>query len=224
MSEPQVRRATRDEIPELAAVLARAFARDPFFSYLTGDAPERNMRMRLGWTGILRYASAGLRETWTTDDRAGVAIWIPPGRRASTMLESLRLTPAMLRLSGAGRIREVSAAIETLDRRRNVHAPMPHWYLSALGVDPSRQGQGIGSALLESILHRADGDATPVYLETATARNVLLYERYRFDVVEELILPRTDIRGWLMLRPPAPASAGASDRATPGHPNPPGAG
>lgn len=210
MSEPQVRRANRDEIPELAAVLARAFARDPFFSYLAGGAPERNLRMRLGWTGILRHASAGLRETWTTDDRAGVAIWIPPGRRASTMLESLRLTPAMLRLTGGGRIREVSAAIEMLERRRRVHAPMPHWYLSALGVDPNRQGQGIGSALLESTLHRADGDGTPVYLETATARNVLLYERYRFDVVEELILPRTDVRGWLMLRPPAPASAAPS--------------
>ena len=223
MSEPQVRRANRDEIPELAAVLARAFARDPFFSYLTGDAPERNLRMRLGWNGILRHASAGLRETWTTGDRAGVAIWIPPGRRASTMLDSLRLTPAMLRLTGGGRIREVSAAIEMLERRRRVHAPMPHWYLSALGVDPSRQGQGIGSALLESILHRADGDGTPVYLETATARNVLLYERYRFDVVEELILPRTDVRGWLMLRSPV-ASAAASGRAAAGHPSPPESG
>ena len=46
----------------MAAVLARGFAREPFFSWLTGDAPERNLRMRMGWAGILRRASAGLRE------------------------------------------------------------------------------------------------------------------------------------------------------------------
>ena len=37
----------------------------------------------------------------------------------------------------------------------------------------------------------------------ATARNVLLYERQGFNVVEELTLPNTDVHGWLMLRPAA---------------------
>lgn len=221
--EAQVRRANRDEIPELATVLARAFGHDPFFSYLAGDAPERNLRMRLGWAGILRLASAGLRETWTTDDSAGVAIWLPPGRGASSFLDSLRLAPALARMTGWRRLREVSAATELLEKRRRSHVPAPHWYLSALGVDPDRQGQGIGSALLRLVLDRADADGTPAYLETATARNVLLYERHGFEVVEELILPRTDIRGWLMLRPPM-ASAAASARATPGHPSPTGSG
>jgi ribosomal protein S18 acetylase RimI-like enzyme len=223
MPEPQVRRATRDEIPELAAVLARAFGRDPFFSYLAGNAPERNLRMRMGWAGILRHASAGLRETWTTQDVAGVAIWLPPGRGASSFIDSLRLAPALARLTGWRRLREVSAATELLEERRRNHVPAPHWYLSALGVDPDRQRQGIGSALLRLVLDRADADRTPVYLETATARNVLLYERHGFDVVEELILPRTDVRGWLMLRP-AGASAAGSDPSTPGHPSPTGSG
>lgn len=223
MPEPLVRRATEAEIPAMAAVLARAFARDPFFSYLAGDAPERNLRMRMGWAGILRHASAGLRETWTTNDVAGVAIWLPPGRGASSFLDSLRMVPALARLTGWRRLREVSATTELLEERRRTHVPAPHWYLSALGVDPERQRQGIGSALLQLVLDRADADGTPAYLETATARNVLLYERHGFDVVEELILPRTDVRGWLMLRSPA-ASAAASGRATPGHPSPPGSG
>lgn len=221
MSEPSVRRATEADVPAMAAVLARAFARDPYFSWLTGDAPERNLRMRMGWTGILRHASAGLRETWTTDDVAGVAVWVPPGRGASSLVDSLRMVPALARLTGWRRLREVSAATELLEQRRRAHAPAPHWYLSALGVDPEHQRRGIGTALLRLVLDRADADATPAYLEAATARNVLLYERHGFDVVEELILPRTDIHGWLMLRPPA-ASAAASDRATPAHPSPTG--
>jgi hypothetical protein len=52
------------------------------------------------------------------------------------------------------------------------------------------------------VLERADRDGLPAYLETATARNVLLYERQGFDVVEEMTLPNTDVHGWLMLRRP----------------------
>lgn len=201
MPEPQLQRATEAQIPAMAAVLARAFARDPFYSWLTGDAPERNLRMRMGWTGILRFASAGLSETWTTGDLDAVAIWLPPGRRASSFLDSLRMAPALARLTGWSRLREVASAMELLDARRHANVPAPHWYLSALGVDPERQRRGIGSALLRLVLDRADADGTPAYLETATARNVLLYERHGFEVVGELILPRTDVRGWLMLRP-----------------------
>lgn len=207
MGEPVVRRATRDEITVLADVLARAFARDPFYSHLAGDAPERNLRMRLGWRGILRHAAAGMRETWTTEDRAGVAIWLPPGRRASSLVDSLRMVPALARLTGWRRLREIAASMEHLETQRQRLVPVPHWYLSALGVDPDRQRQGIGSALLASVLGRADADGAPAYLETATAHNVLLYERHGFEVLEEVTLPKTDVRGWLMLRPPTASVA-----------------
>lgn len=221
-SEPTVRLATRDEIPELAAVLARAFAADPFFSWMAGDASERGQRMRDGWTAILRHASAGLAATWTTEHREGAAVWIPPGRRASSMLDQLRLVPGMARFTGWGRLRQVSAALETLDRRRHAHASVPHWYLAALGVEPARQGEGIGSALLAPVLATADADGVPCYLETAVGRNVLLYERHGFEVVEELILPTTDIHGWLMLRPPASAAGRGAGPET--RPNPSGSG
>ena len=199
----QVRRATRADVPSLAAVLARAFAGDPFFGWLAGDAPERSQRMRDGWSGLLRFGSADLSETWTTDDLAGAAIWIPPGRKASSLTDSLRLAPAFARMTTWRRLRIASAAVETLERHRRRHAPRPHFYLAALGVEPARQGEGVGSALLRPALDAADATKAEAYLETATARNVLLYERHGFDVVDELTIPGTDIHGWLMLRPPA---------------------
>lgn len=223
MEQPIARRATRDDLPALAAVLARAFARDPYFSWLAGEAPERNQRMRDAWHGILRFASAGLSETWTDGARSGAAIWIPPGRAPSSLLDSVRLLPTFARLTGWRRMREASAAVEFLEERRHQYAPAPHYYLSALGVDPERQGQGIGSTLLAPVLEAADATGAEAYLETATARNVLLYERHGFAVVEELLLPRTDIRGWLMLRPPHRAS-GAADPGAVDPPSRPGSG
>lgn len=202
MDEPVVRRARRDDIPSLAAVLSRAFDRDPFYSFLAGDAPERHARMLEGWTGILRFASADLAATYTTDDLAGVALWLPPGYTGPSVIDSLRMLPAMARLAGWARLRTVSGAMEHLEGRRRQHVPVPHYYLSALGVEPRRQGEGIGTALLRPVLELADRAQVPAYLETAVGRNVLLYERLGFEVVEELVLPRTDIHGWLMHRPP----------------------
>ena len=40
-------------------------------------------------------------------------------------------------------------------------APQLHWYLVLLGVDPPRQGGGIGSALLAPVLARADEGKLP---------------------------------------------------------------
>jgi ribosomal protein S18 acetylase RimI-like enzyme len=195
-----VRRATVEEIPAMAATLARAFAHDPFYLFLAGTAPERNQRMRDGWDGILRFGSAGLAETYTTDDHAGIALWIPPGHSGPSFLDSLRLMPSIGRLAGWRRLRTVTNAIGALEKRHRHHAPEPHFYLSALGVEPERQGTGVGTALMMPVLDRCDRDRISAYLETATGRNVLLYERLGFDVVEELTLPNTDVHGWLMLR------------------------
>lgn len=196
-----IRPARPEEIRDLAAMLTRAFAHDPFFAYLAGDAPERNQRMRDAWNAILRFASARLSHTWTTEDLAGVAVWLPPSHR-TPLLDTLRMVPEMARFAGWRRLRLVADALDVLEDRRRAHVPGPHFYLSALGVEPERQGTGIGTALMGPVLSRCDRDRHRAYLETAVARNVLLYERVGFEVVEELILPKTDIRGWLMRREP----------------------
>ncbi len=195
-----VRRATRDDIPALADVLADAFIDDPYFGFIASEAPERRQRMREGWRGILRFGSADLVETYTTQDRAGAAIWMPPGHRGPSVLASVRMMPAMARLAGWRRLRTVASAMAALEERHRHHAPGDHFYLSALGVDLPRQGMGVGTALARPVLDRCDAEGIAAYLETATARNVLLYERLGFEVVEELTLPGTDVRGWLMLR------------------------
>lgn len=198
-----VRIATERDIGPMASMLARAFAGDPFYAYLAGDAPERAERMRVGWLGILRHSSDRLSATYTTDDHAGAAIWHRPGYGGPTFFASLRMLRSMARLAGGfKRLRDISRAIEFLEERRRHHVPEPHFYLSAIGVDPSRQGEGIGSALMRPALDLADARAVPAYLETATARNVLLYERHGFVVLEELTLPGTDVHGWLLRRPP----------------------
>ena len=53
-------------------------------------------------------------------------------------------------------------------------------------MDPDRQGTGVGSALLADGVERIDAEGLPAYLESSKERNVPLYARFGFEVVEEL--------------------------------------
>jgi GNAT superfamily N-acetyltransferase len=94
----------------------------------------------------------------------------------------------------AARWGEVYAAIEGL------HPPEPHWYLSLLGVDPPRQGLGVGAGLLEHWLDSIDREGLPSYLETDREENVSFYGRAGFSVHVELQVLGAPV--WCMRRPP----------------------
>ena len=84
-------------------------------------------------------------------------------------------------------------------RRRDV--PERHWYLWVLGVEPERQGQGIGGALTQPVFARADAEGLPCYLETDKPDNVPFYRKHGFAVVEEEDLPNGGCHFWTMKRP-----------------------
>jgi len=80
------------------------------------------------------------------------------------------------------------------------HDPQePHWHLDPLAVLPARQGEGIGSRLLQHFCDSVDRLGAAAYLETATRDNVRLYERFGFSVTGEVSV--LGVPTWLMWRP-----------------------
>jgi GNAT superfamily N-acetyltransferase len=79
-----------------------------------------------------------------------------------------------------------------------------HWYLFTFGTAPERQGKGVGSALLRSMLSHVDLEGQPAYLESSKERNVPLYARFGFEVIA--VLPPTwgSPALWRMWREPRP--------------------
>ena len=57
------------------------------------------------------------------------------------------------------------------------HPGDPHYYLPYIAVAPTRQGNGLGTALLRPVLDRCDTEGAPAYLEATNKRNLPLYRR-----------------------------------------------
>ena len=75
---------------------------------------------------------------------------------------------------------DVFALLQAMDRN---HPVEPHWYLPMIGVDPAKQRNGYGSALLKHALRRCDGQHAVAYLESSSPKNVPLYERHGFELL-----------------------------------------
>ena len=69
---------------------------------------------------------------------------------------------------------------------------------------PSHRGRGLGRALLQPVLDRADADGVPCYLETAQPTNVTFYERLGFRVLVHVVEPSSGLPLWTFRRDPSP--------------------
>jgi ribosomal protein S18 acetylase RimI-like enzyme len=100
-------------------------------------------------------------------------MWLPPGVEPAPQMAQSQ--------DGPVDAEAVAVSAELGAEIARFHPTVPHWFLWMLGADPSRQGQGLGAALLKHTLRRCDEDGAIAYLESTNPRNVSLYERHGFE-------------------------------------------
>jgi ribosomal protein S18 acetylase RimI-like enzyme len=99
-------------------------------------------------------------------------------------------------------MKRLLAFSDQVDAYHKKHAPGPHCYLFFIGVDPRFQGKGLGGKLLRPLLDRMDKRGMSCYLNTQNEKNIRLYEHFGFSVVEQVMLPGTEILHTGMVRKP----------------------
>lgn len=197
-TSPTVRRATAQDIPALARMLARAFLDDPVASWAWRPDDLRLRALERFQAVRLRQLIAG-EEIWTTDDLTCAALWAPPGRSHTTLRETAMLVPCFLHPRLLVRMPLVGLGWEQLDRA-HPRTP-PHFYLALLGTEPQAQGKGLGSAVMGAVLDQCDNDQIGAYLESSKERNIDFYSRHGFRVLEQIHLLRGPSM-WRMWRDP----------------------
>ena len=181
----------------VARAVAEGFFDNEIWVWLLPRGWQRRLLLPRHYRAMIRRVFIPRGAAWTTLDALGAALWFPPGTlelsRRERLAEIASLLPEGVDSLGRG------GRWEALLSRH--HPRRPHWYLQTLAVAPAAQRRGVGTALIEPGLARADAEGLPAFLETQRESNIPYYRRFGFELTEEISLPDSPPL-WLMWRQP----------------------
>ena len=194
---PPVRKATASDVQSIAGALARSFHEDPVFRWIYRDGARRRKALPAFFS---LFAEMLLRhvETYTVGQCIGAALWARPGQPVIPEVDAEEFGLRVAQLSGPDAERAVAVS-KVIDEH---HPPGSYYFLQFMGVEPERQGQGIGSALMAPVLERCDREGVRAYLDATSPRNKALYERHGFRSGDEFA-PEGGPPLWPMWREPS---------------------
>ena len=187
---PAPRRPRLEEIPALALVLTRSFYDDPLFVYLFPDPVHRRDDLPAYFAWLLTDgADAGSSVTVLTQDLSSVIVWAPvgPSARASRR-PSARPT-------------WTSAADWSASRMPRATRGPPGLFFPYVAVMPGLQGEGRGTALMETLVANAERLRAPVRTGITVPRSVAFLERFGFEVTREIERTAAGPHRWQLTRP-----------------------
>lgn len=160
------------------SVVTLAFSSDPMARWSMPD-PDKFLVIFPQFAKAFGGNAFANGTAYFADGYSGAALWLPPGIKPDeeAMIGLVEeTTPNAIKPDLYG----------VFEQMAKFHPTEPHWYLPLIGVDPARQGNGVGSALMKHALAACDRDGTIAYLESSNPRNVPLYERHGFEVLGEI--------------------------------------
>jgi GNAT superfamily N-acetyltransferase len=198
MGDTQIKvgRAAPDRLFALAPVFGRAFLDEPMMRWPMGAHGDIVDRFTRGF-GYFLEEVVGLGMVWEAGDAKGAAVWVPPDR--SSAWEQHPWNQSRIRALTDDGGRRYDAFWEWVDSQS---PDEPLWQLDSIAVEPAAQGRGFGAALIVAGLAQARADAVGAFLSTGTPRNVSIYGRCGFRVVEDLDAPDGGPHIWFMRSDP----------------------
>ncbi|MGV9280729.1 GNAT family N-acetyltransferase [Streptomyces sp. NPDC003730] len=201
-----IRAAGAGDRESVVRLLDQAFQDDPVSSWVfPGEEYRRRTHHRLMAAFTDAVFADGRIDV--TEDGAACALWlpVPAGEPVGSEPEdgaeaSAEDVPARVREA----VDPGNERVELIARLTNGIHPTgrAHAYLWMIGVTPERQGEGLGTALIESELDRCDREGLPAYLEASSARGKALYERLGFEFTGRALDLPGGPRMWPMWREP----------------------
>ena len=155
--------------------LVLAFSADPAARWLYSDPHQYLIHFP---TFVRTFAGKAFEQgsAYYVENYTGAALWLAPDVHPDEDALSV-----LLKHTIAERDREEAFAV--FEQMDNYHPNEPHWYLPLIGVDPSQQRKGCGSALMQHALMSCDRDKKLAYLESTSATSITLYKRQGFELL-----------------------------------------
>jgi len=172
----QIRRVnTAFDEAKVIATQVLAFGTDPVARWIYPD-PLQYLTYFPQFVRTFGNKALEHKTTFFADRYIGAAFWFPPGVEADS-------EPLIDLLENSVAKPEQDDLFHVLEEMSHYHPRQSHWYLAILGVEPTQQSKGYGSALLQPILQECDRTRTPAYLEAFNSSNLPFYKRYGFEQI-----------------------------------------
>jgi ribosomal protein S18 acetylase RimI-like enzyme len=174
--------ATWADAPRVGALMALAFASDPFVRWILPDplAYTENSIHHPGRTAAPAFDDG---TAYIFGDNLGAAVWLSPAAKLDRGVET-----------GSTGFARPKGYSELIKRSEAYKPSKPHWYLAFIVVDPAHRGKGIGTMLMEHTLGIVDQDRLPAYLESTNEANLSLYERFGFEKLAKVTVDTSPAR------------------------------
>ena len=198
-------KAQKKDFPRAGAILADAFQHDPIWERFF---EEDDIDMKAAFfQNPVRYCSKYGEVYATSECLEGIVAWVPGDLADMTIWRLIRIgsvtSGIRMGMGFAKLLLKMMPVFKPLevDRKANMKG-RAHLYLMIVGVVSQSQGQGIGRKLLGKLIEESEKARLPIYLETATERNVRMYERLGFKLINQITLPVIHLPQWEMIREP----------------------
>lgn len=205
-----IRRAGESDRQAVNRLLDEVFHNDPVSSWVFPDVEHRR---RTHGTLMGAFLDTALTEGYVdvAEDGSACALWLsmPAGAHDDASADGpadgpadapADDEPAQFRQS----VDPDNVRVEQIARILGEAHPTDraHEYLMLIAISQESQGQGVGTALIGSVLDRCDREGLPAYLEASSERSRALYERLGFTFTGTTIDLPDGPHMWPMWREP----------------------
>lgn len=175
-------RAFKEDKKRVIDILASSFDDNKSVNYILKQDQNRVQRIK----NLMAYSfdiCQMFGDVFLSDDKNGCALVLMPDKKKTTfrsILLDAKLAISAISLPNIKKAMSREAAIN------KTHPEGPIYYLWFIGVDPSQQGRGIGSGLLNAIIQEGLSQKRTICLETSTLKNIPWYEKHGFETYHEM--------------------------------------
>ena len=160
-------------------ILTEAFQKDPCLNWLVEKVNNRNKLKVIVNYVVDETLCAG--SIFFTNDKKAVVLWKNENKEKFSF-RFIKRNLAFLFQMG------IKCVVKNLKMGNVSHTHFPkdskYYYLYMIGVLSEAQGKGLASKLMNPILQDSKLKNVPVFLETANPRNVEIYKKKGFEIID----------------------------------------
>ena len=186
---------SRTEYKKATKVLGNAFSEDAIVKKMNLGRKEINSIYEIIIKPCLRYGSV----IAPTENLEGVMAFTSSEVNFN-MWSFIRSGSLMPILKSMKLLKEMMGAMKQVEEEKKNLNIGPYLYLNVIGVSQESQGKGFGGKLLSALIEKSEHEKKAIYLETQSEENVKFYQKFGFEVIKKIFLPKFNVPMWEMVR------------------------